>query len=220
MGLNKYHSWMILSRVYLESCGIPKPYGTANSKEWSPMVTFNYFAYGSNMLTERLKKRCPSSTKIGLAYADDRIIEFSKPSMDKSGKATLRLQPGNRTPGVLFRIRKTELAKLDRYEGAGKGKGYYRCDQFPVHLTENDEIVYVKTYLASCAKSDLKPYDWYLALVIAGVCEHGLDDNHLEMLRCMEYLHDSNCWRRERRKAVEVFKEIGILDYRCFLGPA
>ena len=183
-------------------------------------MMFDYFAYGSNMLTERLKKRGLNPTKPRRAYADDRIIEFSKPSMDKSGKATLRLKAGNRTPGVLFRMPKTELEKLDRYEGAGKGKGYNRRDQFPVHLTENDEIVYAKIYLASCTKFDLKPYDWYLALVVAGACEHGLDDNHLESLRHWPCTPDSNSHRRERRKALEVLDEVGFPDYRCLLSPA
>ena len=191
-----------------------------NTKKRSPSMTFDYFAYGSNMLTERLTQRGLSPTEPRRAYANDRIIEFSKPSIDKSGKATLRMQPGKRTPGVLFRIPKTEICKLDRFEGAGKGKGYTRCDQFPVQLTENGEIVYAKTYLASCTKFDLKPYDWYLALVIAGAWEHDLDDNHLELLRCWSSIPDPNSLRRERRKALEVFRKFGILDYQCLLGPA
>ncbi len=183
-------------------------------------MTFDYFAYGSNMLTERLKNRCPSAEKIGLAYAVDRVIKFNKPSMDKSGKATLRWQAGNQTPGVLFRICKTELETLDAFEGAGKGRGYNRCNRFPVHLADNDEIVYTKTYLASCTKSDLKPYDWYLALVIAGTCKHKLDVTHLKKLRQVPYLSDPNCMRRERCKALEVLAEAGYPDYRSLLSPA
>lgn len=68
-------------------------------------MTFDYFAYGSNMLIERLWNRCLNPKEIGCAYADNRIIEFSKLSKkDGSGKATLRWQLGPRTPGVLFRI--------------------------------------------------------------------------------------------------------------------
>ena len=183
-------------------------------------MTFDYFAYGSNMLSERLKKRCPSSTKIGLAYAVDRVIEFNKPSVDKSGKATLRWQAGDRTPGVLFRISIEELEILDAFEGAGKGRGYIRYDQFSVHLAENDKIVNTKTYLASCTKSDLKPYDWYLALVIAGVCKHRLGDTHLKMLRRVPYLPDPNCRRRERCNALDVLAEAGFPDYRSLLRQA
>ena len=188
-----------------------------NTRKRSLIITFVYFAYGSNMLTDRLKKRCPSSIKIGRAYADDRIIEFSKLSKDGSGKATLQRRAGHQTPGVLFRISKAELGCLDAYEGAGNG--YDRYDIFPVHLTRNSEIVCAKTYLASCPKLDLKPYDWYLALVIAGVLEHGLDDNHLAKLRCVPYLLDPNCRREGRCEALEVLGKAGFPDYRCLLRP-
>ena len=178
---------------------------------------FDYFAYGSNLLTERLRQRGLNPTNPRRAYADDRIIEFSKPSMDKSGKATLRLKAGNRTPGVLFKISKTELKKLDDYEGAGKG--YDRYGRFPIHLPESNKIVYAVAYLATCPNSNLKPYDWYIALVIAGVIEHGLDDNHLIMLWNEPYLSDPNYRRKERCKAVEVLAEAGFPDYRRLLNP-
>ncbi len=51
-----------------------------------------YFAYGSNMLTKRLNQRCPGARRVGRADAADHAIEFSNPSIDKSGKATVRRQ--------------------------------------------------------------------------------------------------------------------------------
>lgn len=181
-------------------------------------MTFEYFAYGSNMLTPRLKKRCLNPIEVRYAYADDRIIEFSKLSKDCSGKTTLRLKTGHRTPGVLFRIPKSELGKLDTCEGAGKG--YIRWDNFPVRLAESDEIVYSVTYLAACPNSDLKPYDWYLALVIAGVLEHDLGAKHHSMLQRVSYLTDTKCKRSERVEALDVLAEAGFPDYRCLLSPA
>ena len=182
-------------------------------------MTFDYFAYGSNMLIERLRNRCLNPKEIG--RADNRIIEFSKLSKkDGSGKATLRCQAGHRTPGVLFRIPIAERNKLDRYEGAGKGGGYIRCDKFPVHRTDNNQIAYVVTYLATFPKPNLKPYDWYLALVIAGALKHGLDGSYQEMLRRVPYCPDTDCDRRERRDAMEVLDDAGFSDYQCLLGPA
>ena len=121
---------------------------------------------------------------------------------------------------MLYRVSKKELEILDAFEGAGKGRGYIRCDQFSVHLAENDKIVNTKTYLASCTKSDLKPYDWYLALVIAGVFKHRLGDAHLKMLQRVPYLPDPNCMRRERCVALEVLAEAGFPDYRSLLRQA
>ena len=100
-----------------------------------------YFAYGSNMLTERLKKRCPGAVLTKRAYADDWTVEFSKPSKDCSGKATLRRKTGCRTPGMLFEIPEAEVCCLDKYEGVGKG--YERCDTFSVRLAEGGKLVQV-----------------------------------------------------------------------------
>ena len=92
-------------------------------------MTFYYFAYGSNMLTTRLERRCRGAFPVGRADAVDHAIEFSKLSKDKSGKATLRHTNGGRTPGVVFKIPITELGRLDKCEGVGQG--YERCDAFP-----------------------------------------------------------------------------------------
>lgn len=191
-----------------------------NSEERSPIMTLNYFAYGSNMLTARLRRRCIFPYKVERAYVDDRIIEFSKRSKDCSGKATLRKQAGHRTPGVLFRIPITDSKKLDRFEGAGKGKGYSRCDEFPVHLTRNDDIVCATTYLATYPEPGIKPYDWYLALVIAGVLEHDLGAQYHSKLQRESYLTDRKCDRKERCEALEVLAVAGFHDLECLLGQS
>ena len=115
-------------------------------------MTLCYFAYGSNMLTKRLKKRCPGAVPIERAYADDWTVEFSKPSKDCSGKATLIRKTGSRTPGMLFKIPEAEVCCLDKYEGVGNG--YERCDTFSVRLAEGDKIVQVATYIATRIKPD------------------------------------------------------------------
>ncbi len=180
-------------------------------------MTLCYFAYGSNMLTERLKKRCPGAVSTERAYADDWTVEFSKPSKDCSGKATLRRKTGSRTPGMLFEIPEAEVCCLDNYEGVRKG--YERCDSFSVRIAEGDKIVKVATYLATCTKPDLKPYDWYLALVIAGAREYILDEDHHAMLHLVAYKPDPCCDRQERRRAIKVLAKAGYHEYRCLLNP-
>ena len=181
-------------------------------------MTFRYFAYGSNMLTERLKARCPGAMAVGRAFADGAVIEFSKRSEDKSGKATLRNKTGGRTDGVLFEIPTAELCSLDRCEG--RGKGYDRCDKFPVRLVDGDEIVPAVAYLATHTDSSLKPYDWYLALVIAGAREHALGDDHLAALRCVAYVRDLDNSRRARVEATKALTEAGFPEYRKLLRQA
>lgn len=178
-------------------------------------VTFCYFAYGSNMLTERLKARCPGATATGRGFADGAIIEFSKPSKDESGKATLRQKAGARTVGVLFEIPKAELHDLDTHEGLGKG--YRRCDAFRVRLIDGDGSVTAVTYLATVRDSSLMPYDWYLALVIAGARQHALAEDHLTSLRCVAYSPDPNDSRKERVEALRALTAAGFPDYRKLL---
>ena len=185
---------------------------------WRRAMTFFYFAYGSNMLTERLKARCPGATAAGRAFADGAVIEFNKRSKDKSGKATLRNKAGGRTAGVLFEIPKAELSSLDRCEGCGRG--YDRYDKFPVRLVDDNEIIPAVTYLASCTDSSLNPYDWYLALVIAGAHEHGLGGDYLASLQCVPYRLDPDDRRRTRVEAIKALTAAGFPEYRKLLRQA
>ena len=178
-------------------------------------LTFYYFAYGSNMLTERLKARCPGATAAGRAIADGAVIEFSKRSKDGSGKATLRQEVRGQTAGVLFEIPTAELGALDSHEGVGKG--YQRCDAFRVRRIDGDEIVLAVTYLATSTDSSLKPYDWYLALVIAGAHQHGHGDDYLRALRREPHLPDPNGSRKTRGEAIEALTAAGFGEYRKLL---
>ena len=171
-------------------------------------MTLYYFAYGSNMLTTRLRRRCPGAIRVGCAYAVDKVIEFSKPSRYGSGKATLRHVPGKRTPGVVFKVPTSELGRLDRCEGFGYG--YDRCDAFPVRLLDNGQFLKTTTYLATSPDSSLKPYDWYLALVIAGACEHLLGGDYIGELQSVESAPDPDRDGKTRAEAMEDLTSAGF----------
>ena len=175
-----------------------------------------YFAYGSNLLTKRLKKRCPRAVSKERAYADDWTVKFSKPSKDCSGKATLSPKNGCRTPGMLFEIPDSEVCCLDKSEGVG----YERCDSFCVRLAESGKIVPVATYLATFTKPDLKPYDWYLALVIAR--RAGAHTRRKTITRCcIRWLTSAThvVIARNGAKRKRFWPGVGYPDYRCLLNP-
>ncbi|MFZ1991952.1 MAG: gamma-glutamylcyclotransferase family protein, partial [Alphaproteobacteria bacterium] len=134
--------------------------------------TFDYFAYGSNMLPERLQARCPSAELLGRAYVKGHKVSFAKRSIDGSGKATIEIatDPNSTVHGVLFRIGIDELGSLDTAEGAGNG--YNRCDKYSV-IDADGAVVEAVTYIADSSAIDpnLAPYDWYRDLVVAGAIE-------------------------------------------------
>jgi gamma-glutamylcyclotransferase len=174
-------------------------------------MTFLYFAYGSNMLTERLRDRCPSATPIGIAIAPNHALTFGKLSNDKSGKATLVGIEGVKTPGVIFEMCSSDLQNLDKAEGSGKG--YDRHDQFAITQTGTSGHDFAMTYLGNDPKDGLKPYDWYLALVVAGAIQHQLCPDHIQMLRQTPYNIDGNLERESRRTALSSMKAAGHQQY-------
>ena len=90
-----------------------------------------YFAYGSNLLHQRLQRRCPSARPTGTGHAPGWRVGFAKYSwMDGSGKATILAEAGAATYGVLYRLVGSDLATLDAIEGVGKG--YDRLDGIEV----------------------------------------------------------------------------------------
>lgn len=178
-------------------------------------MTFSYFAYGSNMLTARLRARCKSAEFLSVAQARGFRVEFTKESKDGSGKATLmRATPADWAVGVLFEIDIGERAILDRFEEVGVG--YDRNDNFRVE-TDAGPVV-ATTYMAKRRVESLRPYDWYLALVIAGAVENSICDSYVETLRAHDYFPDPIQDRPTRDAGIMALQAAGYLDFQVLLG--
>ena len=171
--------------------------------------SLKYFAYGSNMLTERLRGRCASANALGRATAGNHVLEFCKRSADGSGKATIvqSRKDGTRVYGVVFNLDIAEREELDKAEGLGQG--YHRVDDLGVQLEIGDEVR-VSTYIGTRLDRSLKPYDWYRALVIAGAQEHELPGEWIAMLEQVACVPDPDLKRKNRVDAIAVLKEAGF----------
>ena len=95
--------------------------------EWnSQRRAMIYFAYGSNLLTERLRRRVPSATPLGRAALGGHQLRWHKRSdVDGSGKCSV-LATGreeDRVLGVIFRLEPAHKVGLDEAEGLGIGYG-------------------------------------------------------------------------------------------------
>jgi len=163
-----------------------------------------YFAYGSNMLTNRLVSRCCGAKTIGPAFLTGYTLSFDKRSVDGSGKCTIRPtdSPSDVVHGLLFTIPSSQVPDLDRAEG----KGYARV---PIQVeTEDNNVVRAETYAAKEAKIDplAKPYNWYLDLVVTGAEMHGLPKAYIDKLRTAHGIPDPTPQRSEK---LEALKQLG-----------
>jgi len=144
-----------------------------------------YFAYGSNLLTRRLRDpaRAPSAVALGVAWAPGFVMRFHKIGTDGSGKCTL-IPTGDDADavyGVLYEFADSDLAGLDREEGVHLG-GYARHALW-LRLA-NGDTAEAMTYIAGEPYIDpvCLPFDWYRDLVVAGAREHGLPPAYVEAL--------------------------------------
>ncbi len=175
-----------------------------------PSPTFLYFAYGSNMLTERLQRRCPSARPLGAASAPGFSIRFVKRGADGSGKATL-VSLGADEPlahGVLFEIARHDLPSLDRAEG----NLYRRDDLFSVVAAIDGSAVIASTYraLPEACDATLLPFDWYLALTLAGAHQHALPAPYIRWLSRQRLTKDPDPSRPAGQEALAVIRAAGL----------
>lgn len=142
--------------------------------------TLVYFAYGSNLLTTRLKdaERAPSAVLMGRAQLHGHRLKFHKPSRDGSSKADAERTGhwADVVEGVLFRLSEADRPCLDFAEGAGNG-----YEAFEVVVTAADASAGVKalTYIATVEPSTEPPYDWYRNYVLRGAQEHQLPTEYI-----------------------------------------
>ncbi len=167
-----------------------------------------YFAYGSNLLRERLLPRGPNLDFVGRAALTDHRRTFDKVSDDTSGKCALEAALGEMAHGVLWSIPHTDLAQLDRHEGVGKG--YEQC-VMPI-TRENGEVEQAVTYRATRRQHGKQPFDWYLALVIAGATQQELPSEYVDRLRGIPFRRDEDASRKSRCDALDALDRASMMS--------
>ena len=131
---------------------------------------------------------------IGQGLATGFVIAFDKIGQDGSGKATLA--PGDgAVPGVLFDLTKADLAELDQIEGLGRG--YER-----VMLDVNGQAAMAYIAPRQFRDPSMRPFDWYLALVLAGARQAGLPAGWIVRLAAERAIPDPDPHRPRRIEAL------------------
>jgi gamma-glutamylcyclotransferase (GGCT)/AIG2-like uncharacterized protein YtfP len=156
------------------------------------------FAYGSNMCSARLRAYGISPEDAGTAalLAGYRLV-FNKKSVDASGKANIEHMEGSNVWGVLYEIPEDALAALDKGEG-----GYHRV-RLTVCLARGGSAE-AWVYLTTKPNSDpaLRPYSWYIHLIVEGAREHALPADYIELLERVESVADADLQRDKEKRAL------------------
>lgn len=160
-----------------------------------------YFAYGSNMSLPRLRKRAPSSERVGVFTLAEHVLKFHKVSKkDGSGKCDAHFtgNPDDFVVGALFEISDNERVALDKAEGLGCG---YQ-DKIVQVSDDQGKIIEAVTYYATDTDSSLKPYSWYLYHVVYGAKETGVPAAYLKAIESTQSIEDLDKSRDAKERAI------------------
>lgn len=137
-----------------------------------------YFAFGSNLNVEQMRARCPTSIVVSTARLDDWRLAFAGSSSlwEGHGVATIEEHPGASVPGVLYLVSRSDLARLDRWEG--HPRAYVRQ---PVDVDIGDVVIRVWTYVKHGARLT-RPCDEYLRAIAEGYAMIDADAEHWQRL--------------------------------------
>lgn len=133
-----------------------------------------YFAYGSNMSTERIKKRCPGAYSMHTVCVRQYKLTFNKLGNDGSGKANI-VRTGKHSDvvyGVLYYVPHTDVPALDRAEGEGT---HYERKRFKVRSVLTNRRISCAVYTAlRVSDKPLLPTPKYKQLILDGLAEFKL----------------------------------------------
>ena len=144
-----------------------------------------YFAYGSNMLSARLRGRVQSAGFSACGFLRDKRVLFNKRSRDGSGKANLVDSPDAVAWGVIYEIADGDMPTLDRIEG-----GYDRC-LVQICVPDGDPVEAV-AYVSNNLTDDPTAYDWYKQYLLSGAREHNLPQDYIAELEQLPSRPDPN----------------------------
>uniref|UniRef100_A0A8C3G169 Gamma-glutamylcyclotransferase b n=2 Tax=Cyclopterus lumpus TaxID=8103 RepID=A0A8C3G169_CYCLU len=149
-------------------------------------LTFLYFAYGSNLLKERLQLKNPSAKVHCVARLEDYGLVFGNYkglASDRwhGGVATIEHSPGDEVWGVVWRMSMSDLESLDNQENVTLRA--YSPVELPVK-TKGQELN-CRTYIMnSCVYAPPSPQ--YLKVIMMGAEQNGLPKDYQGKLRAIE----------------------------------
>jgi gamma-glutamylcyclotransferase (GGCT)/AIG2-like uncharacterized protein YtfP len=146
-------------------------------------ATDPYFAYGSNMSPDVIRKIAPSARVLGVGRVDDRRLAFTRRStVWHAGVADIPEYPGFSVHGILYAIHPDELKAVDRKEGAPSS-----YEHTGVTVTTDHGPVKAMTYtVVKREPEEIPPHADYLQQIIDGAGQRELPQPYLDFLTYLQ----------------------------------
>ena len=155
-----------------------------------------YFAYGSNMLFDQMRERCPSSLFVCVPALDGYRLAFTRRAAGASspwrgfGVADVVVHEGERVWGAVFEIDERDIGALDRSEGYRHGcetNAYRRVEVQVARGAEPEQSLLAQTYVV-CMREEPNPMPHrdYVARIVAGAKSWNIPADYLQALERIE----------------------------------
>lgn len=133
-----------------------------------------YFAYGSNLMADRMRERGAEFVSARPAILRDHRLTFDKAARDGSGRANVVRALGGRVHGVLYEVPRRGMEALRLFEAG------YDLVAVLVECTRVDggvEVLSARTFMASAGRrADQPPTHGYVATILEGMRQHALPE--------------------------------------------
>lgn len=159
------------------------------SKMANESNTFNYFAYGSNLLQKRIHIRNPSAVFKAIARIDDYCLGFDHNPVESAwhgAAATITESKGDHVWGVVWTLNKSDMGSLDIQEEVADR--VYEPRTVDVTGVKGEVLRNCRTYyLLDRGFEDRRPSPQYLNVIIRGAIEHDLPADYVKKLKDIEH---------------------------------
>jgi gamma-glutamylcyclotransferase (GGCT)/AIG2-like uncharacterized protein YtfP len=139
-----------------------------------------YFAYGSNLSEEQMKKRCKDSKLISNGKLNGWTICFPSISYARSFKGVMgiRRDEKNYVEGLIYELSEKDLELLDGFEGADKTNGNYKRKLVTINTNNTEEKCFIYENIKDKQKNYMPSYG-YLMTVLYGMLKNKLSYEYI-----------------------------------------
>ncbi len=127
------------------------------------------------MNLSHMKKLCPESRFLGIAFLDDYKFVFDIYSDEKYGEANIVKEKGSIVYGALFDIGKKCLKNLDSYEEYPE---YYKRRSITVKRLSGEKVEAIVYYREPLKRGI--PEKNYYQMIIQGARDCGIDEEYIK----------------------------------------